>query len=237
MTGAALAAIIRKKTRTNSTTFSDADMLVDVNCFKDELAGRIQQVRPEIWNMPAYDDLVADQREYAFATDILNRMIGLELKFTASGDYVIADPIQRAHYLDVLQESVIVANYDNLNPRYFIRRKAIYLLSGAIIAVTNGIKFIYDVFPADLADMAGATDLSLDPTTTSHGFPKEFHEILARRCSIEYKDRQGIKLSPMEMNYERDLEKLLDNFAGGNLDEEITGKLPDDSDVDNGFDY
>ena len=236
MTGAQLNTLINSKCRTNDTTFTQAEKLVLVNLFKDELAGRIQQVRPEVWNMPALDDLVLNQREYAFATDLMNRMVGLELKFTASGDYVLCDPIQRSHYLDTLQESVIVANYDNLDPKYFIRRGAIYILSAAIIAVTNGIRFIYDVFPADLANLTGSTDLSLDPSTTSRGFPREFHEILARRVSMEYKDRMGIKLSVMEMNYENDLQKLLDNFAGGNLDEEITGKLPDDSDVDNGFD-
>lgn len=235
MTGTQLAALIRHYTKTNSTTFADVDMLPLVNTFKDEIAGKIQQIRPEIFNMPAYDNLVVNQREYAWATDLLNRMIGLELKFTASGDYVVAQPIQRVHYLDTLQESVIVDNYDNLGPRYFIRRKAIYILSGTIIAVTNGIKFIYDCFPADLADMVGVADLSLDPSTTSHGFPKEFHEILARRISIAYKDPNGVKLSPKELDYENDLTKLLDNFAMSNLDEEITGKLPDDSDTDNGY--
>jgi len=234
MTGASITSYIRRLTRTNSTTYTDADLLADINLFKNEIASHIQQVRPTIWNMPALDDLVADQREYAFPSDVLNHIVSLELKFTASGDYVLAKPIARKHYNDVLQESVIVSNFDNQNPRYFIRRKALYILSGTIVAVTNGIKLVYDAFPADLDNLTGTEDLSIDPTTTSHGFPREFHELLARRVSINYKNINNIALNRQDLTYDIDLEKALNNFSTANLDESIIGTLPP-SDSDNGF--
>src|SRR3990167_636660 len=238
MTGTQLAALIRKKTRTNSTTFSDADMLVDANIFKDELAGMIQQVREEIWNIPTLDDLVADQREYAYPSETINGMVNFELKFTASGNYVLAKPIARHHFADALQESKIVNEFSNDAPRYFVRRKAIYILSGTIIAVTNGIRKVYDKFPSDLSNLTGSTDLSIDPSTTTHGFPREFHELLARRVSIEYKDRNGVKLSAMELNYERDLDTKLDNFQRADKSEVVLGALPAGDTVgDDGYDY
>ena len=238
MTGEEITALIRRHTKTNSTTYTDANLLVDINLMKDEIASKIQQVRSEIWNMPALDDLVLAQREYAFPDDVLNHIISLELKFSATGDYVIADPLGRKHYPDALQESKIIGDFDNEEPRYFSRRKAIYILSGAIIAVTDGVKLVYDAFPANLANLTGTDDLSKDPSTTTHGFPREFHELWARRVSIEYKDINNIKLSKKENDYERDLYSALDDFQVANLDENIIGGMPSSSDEGNdGEDY
>ena len=239
MTRLGLATNIRFKTRTNTTTFADATMLPLVNAKKDELASRIQQVRPEIWNIPTLDDLVADQREYAFPSDVLNNLVRLELKFSSSGDYVLAKSIDLHTYRDALQESKIVNDFDSEEPRYFIRRKAIYILSGTIAAVTNGIRLYYNSFPANLADLTDdTTDISVDPSTTTHGFPREFHELLARGVSIEYKGANNVKLSPLELKYEIDLAKQLDDFSVPNLDHEIFGALPGSSLTgDDGFSY
>ena len=238
MTATQLATLIRKKTKTSTTTYPDADLLVDINLMKDDLASKIQQVRPEIWNIPAETNLVADRREYAFPEDVLNHIVFLELRFDSSSDPVIASPISRKHYNDVLEESVIVDNFDNLSPRYFIRRKAVYILSGTIINVTDGFRIVYDAFPADLPALTGTDDLSVDPSTTTHGFPREFHELWARRVSMEYKDRNGIKFSQKELEYPQDLEEALEDFEIANLDAQIIGSIPDGSTRgDNGYNY
>ena len=226
MTTTELAAYVRYKTKTNSTTFSDADMLVLANLFKDEIAGKIQKLRPENFNVPALDDLVADQREYSFPSDVLNNIATLELKFSSSGDYVLANPLQRKDFGQALQESIIIGNYDNEKPFYFIRRRALYILSGAIIAVTNCIRLVYNSFPANLTSMAGSTDMSVDPSTTTHGFPREFHELLGRRVSIGYKNRNNVKLDRDELKYDVDLEDMLENFSQVNLDEQVIGNMP-----------
>ena len=238
MKASELATIIRTKTKTNSTTYTDADMLVDVNLFKDEIASKIQRIRPEHWNMPSYNNLVADQREYAFPSDVMNNIVKVSLKFgTASTDkFVRTFPIKRNDYLDTLEETKIVNDFTNDEPNYFIRRKAIYILSGTIISVTNGILLVYNAFPADLTIMTENTlEIEADPTTTSHGFPREFHELLARRVSIEYKDRNDIVLSRKELQYETDLQNQLDDFSIVNLDQQITGNLPSSTN-DDGYD-
>ena len=238
MTGAQLTTLIRKDTHTNSTTYPDADLLVDINLSKDELASRIQVARKDVWKIPFLDDLVVNQREYAFPADLMNSMDYLELKFSSSADYVLAKPMQRHHYKDVLQESVIVSNFDNLEPRYFVRRKAIYILSGTIASLSDGIRLVAQVFPADLAALTGSTDLSVDPSTTTHGFPREFHVLWARLVSIKYKDRNSVRLSALESKFDIDLEKAIDEFSIPVLDEVIVGKLPSSADRgNNGYDY
>ncbi len=238
MTGTQLATLIRYKTKTNSTTFTDADMLVLVNLKKDTLASKIQQYRNEVWNIPATDDLVADQREYAWPADVMNNLVDLELKFSASGNYVKATAVQRTDLEDALQESRIILAYTNVEPRYFVRRKAFYILSEAITAVTDGIKLVYDSFPANLANMTGSAELSDDPSTTTHGFPREFQELWATDVAIEYKSRNGIKLSPVERAFEKDLDKALVNFGKRVLDEALIGHLPPgEEEGDDGFNY
>ena len=227
MTGTQFAALIRRKTKTNSTTYEDADLLVDANLMKDEIVLRLQQVRPEIFNIKEEQDLVASgtTREYDIPEEALNRIIDLEIKFSASGDYVIAAPLARRHYKDSLQESKIVNSFDNLEPNYFIRRKKVYVLSGTIVPVTTGFRLIYDRLPADLANLTGSTDLSLN-TSTENGIPKELHELWARRVSIEYKDTNHISLSKKERDYEDDLEKTLNDLLVHNLEEEKIASLP-----------
>ncbi len=239
MTGTQLATLIRRKTKTNSTTYPNADLLVDVNLMKDELVSRIQQVRPEIFNIKEDQNLVVSStsREYDIPDEALNRIIDLELKFSASGDFVTAAFLARRHYKDSLQESKIVNNFDNLEPRYFIRRKKVYVLSGTIVAVTNGFRLIYDRVPADLANMTGSTDLALN-TATENGIPKEFHELWARRVNIEYKSANLLPLSQKDLEYEKDLEKALDDLSTANLSETIIGALPPSSKRGNdGADY
>lgn len=237
MTATQLAALIRRKTRTTTTTYTDADMLVDVNTFMDELAGRIQQERPAIWNIPATFDLEDDKREYAFPADTLNNIVSLELKFAASDDYVPATPLKKNPSSEALQESLIVQRYTNAAPYYFIRRKAVFILSGTIVDVTDGGKLVYDAFPKNLTGMSGSTDLSVDPSTTEHGFPREFHELWARRVSIHYKDLNGMKLSREDLLFEQDLERKLDEFSTANLDLQETADMPSgESLYGNGFD-
>ena len=64
MTGTELAALVHYKTRTNSTTFTLADMLVLANLFIGEIASMIVERNNTMFLVPATDDLVADHREY-----------------------------------------------------------------------------------------------------------------------------------------------------------------------------
>ena len=238
MTGAELLAYIRRKTHTTTATYSDADILIDVNAEIEEFAVEIKKARETIWNITALDDLVASStsRLYAFPDDILSSIVSVELMFAVGDNYVQAKPSARRHYNDVLQESIIVNNFNNSDPEYFIRRKAIYVLSGTIVAVTDGIKLVYDAFPAALTNLTGSACLSIDPTTTTHGFPREFHKLLARKVIRDYRSEHKIKLNKVDLDFENDFEKKLDAFSVVDTGKVIKGGLPITR-SDDGYDF
>lgn len=239
MTGTQLAALIRYKTRTNSTTFTDADMLPLVNIFKDEISSMIVERNAGYFLIPSTFDLVLNQREYSFDDTILNRLHKVEIKFVSTDSRFPATFIK--DYSGSETESEIVKNYSN-SPggfAYTIRRRGIFILSGTIIAVTAGGRMWWHKYPADLANLTGSTALEIDPSTTTFGFPRQFQELLARQVSIEYKGRQPkpIPLSKKELQYERDLEIQLNAIASIDNSGEIIGEFPTgESMYNNGFD-
>lgn len=240
MTGTQLAALIRYKTKTNSTTFTDADMLPLVNTFKDEIASRIVERNVGYFLVPTPFNLVADQREYGFPDDMLNRIHKLEFKFTSSDARQPAYFIKDYHGSET--ESEIVKNFGNSQGQfaYTIRRKALLLLSGTIISVTGGGRLWYHAYPADLADLTGSTGLEVDPSTTTFGFPRQFHELLARYVSIEYKGSQPkpLPLNKKELEIERDMETQLAAIAHIDNSAEIIGEnIPSEMLGNDGFDY
>lgn len=228
MTGTQLNTLVNFKCRTNDTTFTQADKLVLVNLFKDEMASMIVERNAGFFLVPSTFDLVADRREYAIGDDLLNRIQKVELKFSSSDSRFPSKYIK--DYLGSETESEIVKNFSNAENGFAhtIRRRALFILSGTITSVTGGGRIWAHIFPGDLANLTGSTGLEVDPTTTSFGFPRQFHELLARRIAIEYKGRQPkpIPLSPMEVNYERDLEKQLAAISHVDNSGEIIAELP-----------
>lgn len=234
-----LANLIRYYTHTNTTTFTNADMLALVNVFKDEIAAKIVELDAGYFDIPCTFNLVADQREYAIGDNLLNRLHKVEIKFTSSDARQPATFIK--DYLGSETESEIVKQFSNSVGEfaYTIRRRAILILSGTIISVTNGVRTWSHIFPADLTDMtANTVGMEVDPSTTSFGFPRQYHELLARRVSIAYKTNlpKPIPISDLEKRYERDLQDALDAMATHDKSGEIIAELPPAEDMhDNGW--
>ena len=234
-----LADTIRRKTRTNTTTYTDADMLADVNMYKDEMASKIVERNNGMFLVPYTFNLVADQREYAVGDDVLNRIHKVEIRFSTTTSRFPAEFIKDFHGSET--ESEIVKEFTNSQGgfAYTIRRRAILILSGTIIDVTDGVRMWAHVYPEDLGNMTDNTvGLEVDPSTTTFGFPRQFHELLARRVGIEYKSRQPkpLPMSPVENNYEVDLDKQLDAIARVDNSAEYIAQLPNSSDLyDNGW--
>ena len=239
MTGEQLAALIRYKSNTNSTTFTDTDMLVLVNVFKDEISSLITERNQMYFAIPSTDSLIADQREYAFPSDMLNNLIKVEAKFASSDSRIPLTPVK--DYRGSETESEIVKKYTNVEGEaaYLVRRRAIFILSGTIVAVTSGIRIWSVAYPANLANMTDTTELSIDPTTTTFGFPRQFHELLARRVGMERKAKTpGAKFTRLELNYEKNLQTQLDAIGHLDLGLEIIGELPPSGDLgDDGWNY
>lgn len=233
MTGANLATAIRRKTKTTSTTLTDAEMLPIVNTIKDRIATMITKKSENYFIIPTLFDLVASgtSREYAWPDDVLNNIISLELAFTSALSYVPANPFNFNYFLKnygALTEGNITANFSNENPFYFMQRRAITVLSGTVIAVTNGGRLRYRAYPADLANVTGTTDLALDPTTTTFGVPKQFHELWADGVSAEWKQGRPkpIPLSRRELLWDEEMKARLGELQNDDTRAEIFGSLP-----------
>lgn len=234
MTPGALKSLVRIKTRTTAATFPDSEMLVFVNTYKDEIASKIQSVRPEIWQVPAKFNLIAGRREYQLPHDVINRISSLELKLAPDKEYVTAIGLKTRPRHSIANEAEVASRYSG-RPHYFHRRKSIYILSSPIETVADGGILTYNSFPADITDLDSTIDMSVGPSTVEHGFPTEFHELLARRVSIAYKSNEEIPLNPEEERYGEDLLIALNEFSAPADDslEEMILTVPTDN---NGYD-
>ena len=241
MTTTEFATLIRtEKTKTNSTTFSDARILALANIFIKEIASQIIERNVGYFLVPTTFNLVADQRQYGFPDDMLDRMHKVEFKFVSTSSRFPSKFIK--DYEGSETESEIVKQYGNSEGQFAhtIRRRALFILSGTIIAVTGGGRLWYHTYPAALTSLAGSTEMAVDPSTTTFGIPIQFQELLARRISIEYKSNQPkpLPLSRHELNYENDLKAALDRLSHpDNSGEIISNSLPLSETGNNGWDY
>jgi len=261
MTRLAFATKIRNFTKQDVNSLTDATLLTLANPIKDHLAELIasRDIKGNYFILPALDNLIANQREYAFPDDVLDHIYSVEAAFSNTVDsfgqlpYVQCFPDDYRRLGLARTEGNLQANYTNgggalwtnsfgpksgqvVGPRYEIQRRSLYLLSGAIDAttlgastITNGIRIRYRAYPADLPDMTDNTiDMSVDPSTTTFGFPRQFHELWARACSMEWKAQHpgAVPLSMLEQKYEQDLEAKLSGIENNDMSGEIIGRLP-----------
>jgi len=243
MTPYEFAEYVRFKTRTNSTTFTDAMIKPVMKVIQREISKAIILADEDILLIPQYTSLVADQREYPFPADMLSRIKRVEAKLDGSNFIKLKELDVTEDDEPIFTESEITNRYSNLEGEAFfdIKRRAIYVFSGTITSVTNGLKILVNTWPTAITDLSEATaDMSTDPSTTTHGIPTELHKVWATGVIIEYKGsrEKPIPLTEQELRYEFDLNKSIEVLKHGNLDREKLGRLPDAGDRGNdGADY
>ena len=255
MTRYKLAQLIRSYTKQNATSLADADILLLINAEKDNLSELIasRDLKGNYFILPTLDNLIAGQREYAQPDDVLDQIFSVEFAFSPTlnsfGElnYIKALPDNFERHKVSRTEQNIQRFYDNSEGgvAYSIQRRSLYLLSGAIDSTTlgganvvNGIRLRYRSYPADLTDVTdNITDMSVDPTTTTFGFPRQFHELLARRCAIVWKAQNpgAVPASQLEAMYPDDLEKKLEAMNSPDLGGELLSDPTPSSDGADGY--
>lgn len=230
MTPVKFAQHVRYMTRTNSTTFTDADILALMEIRQDELAKDILDADEDHFLVPQYSDLEANVREYSLPLDILASIKRVECKFNGT-DYIKLDELDIVSLKDsILTESVITENFSNEKGGAFfdISRKSLNIYSGTITDVTDGLRTWVNAWPATVTSLAGTTDLSVDPSTTTLGMPRELHEIWARGVIIDYKSsrEKPIPLSERELSYKVDKMAAISSLKPGNRDREVIFSVP-----------
>ena len=232
MTSAESAAYIRLKTRTNSTTFTDANMLVLFNIVKDDVCQRSLKADKDIFLVPTYMDLVASttQREYPLHSNILAGIKRVEAALNGT-DYIKLFNFDLTDYdKPVTGEANITNAFSNDEGKAFydIMRKSIWIYSGTITATTDGLRIWVNTWPANIASMGLGTDMSIDPSTTTHGVPKALHKVICTGVIVEWKSsrEKPIALTEGESNWESDLKKAIETLKKADYDSEILGKVP-----------
>ena len=230
MTPYKLASYIRFRTRSNSTTFDNTEMLAYLETRLDEISADILKTDEDILLIPQYATLVADQREYPFPSDMLARVKRIEGKLDGTNWIKLNELDITQHDYPITLEADITKHFtNNEGEAYFdIMRKAITIYSGTIVDVTNGLRMWINTWPKTIADLTSTTDMSVDPSVYEHGIPRELHEILARGVIIDFKSsrEKPIPLTERELRYDLDKKIALDTLRHGNLDREIIGHLP-----------
>lgn len=229
MTFAKFASLVRYYTKTNSTTFTDTEMLLLANVLKDDIAAQIaKKAGEDYFGLRFERDLVANQREYELPAEVMSRIKFVEAKLDGENWSKLGET-DLLQYQKSTDESTIQDQYSGKDPAFDIWDKSIFLYSeDAIESVTDGLKLWAIVFPADFTDLTSTEDMATNPSTTSHGFPREFHGLLAIGVSIAYKTSQPrpIPLSEKEKTYERDLADKIESLREENLDRNFIASAP-----------
>lgn len=236
MTPVQFATLIRYYTKTNSTTFTNSDILTLSNIFKDDIASLLaKEIGEDIFGLRFERNLIASQREYDLPAEVMGRIKYLEAKLDGT-NWQRLNETDLSVYGKALDESTIQLEYGDKDPEFDIWDNGIYILSGdAIINVTDGLKLWAILYPADFDDLSSTVDMSTPPDDYTHGFPKQFHELLARRVSIAYKSSKDrpIPLSEKEKQFEVDLSQTIQSMKDANLDRTTIPSAP----YNDGSDY
>jgi hypothetical protein len=244
MTGYEFVEYIRFKTRTNSTTFTDLEIIALANVKLDVIAREVLKTDEDIFVLPMTTNLIAGLREYPFPSSILSRIKYVEAKLDGT-HYIPIHEFDLNALNKPTDETNILSHFGNEEGRalFDINRKSIVLYSGVITDVASGLKLWCNIYPAPLnltRISDPVTDLSVDPTTTTSGFPRELHELWARSIIIDYKQsrEKPIPLTDTEMSYKIDLTTAILSLKPSNMDRKVYATIPPACDRgNNGMDY
>ena len=244
MTGKEFVDLVRLYTRTNSTTLSNADLILLANARLEELARSVLKADEDVLTLPMTTNLIAGRREYPLPVGLLSRIKYVEICFDGT-NWVHLDEFDLNKYRRTSDESTILANFSNEKGHCFydIDRKSLWIYSGTITAIVGGMKLWCNTYMAKLDNNRiadNSTDLSTDPTSVTHGVPRELHEIWARGVSIDWKStrQKPIPLTERELNYKVDLQDCVMTMQHGNYDRSVYASIPPASDRgNNGANY
>lgn len=253
MTGKAFADYVRYRTRTTSTVFPDAEIVSYANVAMDYMAGKIEDAPSGLELMGSVEDadlLATDtSREYPFPIDILNRMKSLEInlkKYSADDDnWIRLSELDLNTYKQTTDEAKIQATFGYSEDTAFfdIYRGSVWLYCGEVFeTITDGLNLWVFDYPAHITTASLAddvTDLSVDPSTITHGFPRQFHELWADSVVIKYKTTRDkpLPLTESEQLWEARLMDSLAKTKNANRDFAKEYGIPEETENDDGFEH
>src|SRR5258708_63523 len=171
MTAAQFANYIRLKTKTNTTTLTDANIILLGNIYKDEIAGKLVDIVDEdYFGVPETTDLVNSQREYPLPPDLPGKIkkveavldptflnaqnlpVWVDLKKFDLTQYnqltanMVAGSVEDVNIgaIATTDEPTIQANFGNRQNQvaYMIYRNSLWLFSGKLTGFVSGNNYL-----------------------------------------------------------------------------------------------
>lgn len=231
------ATYVRWLTKTNSTTFTDVDLVAVANATIEQFSQEIAKVNEDYFGMVFFRDLVAGQRDYSFPTEICNNMKRLEISIAGDMDansnliYKNADEFDLNLYQHSTDESTILTQFNGKNPAFELYGQSIWIYSGeSIIDVPSGLKLWAIIYPQKIAtaDLATAVEMEVSKVSTSFSLKRQFHRLLALKISIQWKGSRDkpIPLSRDELTFDNQFQDAVESIRGMNLDRAFTATVP-----------
>jgi hypothetical protein len=233
MKGTTFASYIRKETKTNSTTFSDADIVLYANIVKDDLAAEIvSNVDEGYFDMELTRDLEANIRDYTFPDDLLKHIKLVTAKLDGSNwSPLVEADISQFDDTPILANSYIRELYSGRKPEFLISGRGLRLLTGDdITAVVDGLNMLAEIYPEDITTttLAATTDLSIPSSDTTHALPRQVHKHWATMVVIAYKQSRDkpIPLTKQEQKVEFDLQEAFKKLTPRNTNRSFIASTP-----------
>jgi len=236
--------LARRKSKTNSATFSDADMLLYLKAKIPQFQSDIEQTNEDYMGSIEFRDLRATgdgtytdsgttylSREYNLPTDMIPRLKFVSAKLDGENwirlkQYDLNNikiPFEEANILSTFNNTEGIAGYE-------IFRGSLFLLTGEIEEeIENGLKiwtYSFSALPATIPIAFSEQDIDLD----MYGIPETMHELLATALCIEWKGNleTPVPLTLAEQNYYALYEKALRSLKALDRDQEIQFARPED---------
>lgn len=225
MTLSELRSQTRFLTNTDSTSYSDTDLDLNLTRWAHLLTGEIINSQDD-WDFQgeiATADLVANQREYTFPVDIL-KIKRIELKLDGT-NWVRAAWLDEAEISRAIaSEEEITEQFNNSEPFVALFNKSFFIFSGTITAVTGGIKIWY-LKEIVGKDATGADITSFSASTDKPNINEAFQRGLCYGAAKDWYQKYGFTVQARDMDIE--LEKVIvrmKEFYGRRSEREIRFK-------------
>lgn len=241
MTGTNFASYIRHRTKTNTSTLTNADIVLLANVVKDDLAALIAtNVDENYFDMEMTRDLEADIRDYTFESDVLKncryvaaKLDGTNWTYLTEADFGMMEGVKEP----MLENTYVKSYYADKKAQYLISGMGLRILSGNdITAVDEGLKVVAEVYPEDIDtdDITGSADLAVPSSDQTLRLHRATHRIWAKMIVIEYKQsrEKPIPLTEDEKKIEIDLSEMYKVLRKRNAVRSFVAGVPNDDGQD-----
>lgn len=213
------ASLTREYANTNSTNLTDAKLASLVNGIIEDWCHDFEEANPTYFEKVFSVNTVANQRNYELDLSILSYLKKVEWKkdSVSTTRYLPVREINMDNLPTALQETETREFMAGRDPRYGIRGGVLWLLTESEInTVTDGLKIYATIYPQTIASawFAGtpkSDDMSKAQSSGAFGLPRQFHELLARAVSMQFKTNMDrpMPLSVREQNFFNDYQKKI----------------------------